>query len=179
MRRGDVLLMYNVTPHKRTHSIWRAITDGFIDPFDYSYTLVWIGHPIKTKPVTFKEMKAHPLLAQNAAVRTHMKGPHSGPFTLEEYDAILEIMASKGQDISLLPRPQTVPLPPSIELDDERDVEVHLVEPLLERLGYSAESFYWNATLIDHPLVIVDGHAVPLGRPGWGFMFKDAVLEEI
>ncbi|MFC4873790.1 hypothetical protein [Negadavirga shengliensis] len=42
-----------------------------------------------------------------------------------------------------------------------------------------AESFDWIDPLIDHPLSIVDGHAVPHERPGWGFMFKDAVLEEI
>ena len=137
MRRGDVLLMYSVTPHKRIHSVWRAVTDGFNDPFCRYYSTVWVGHPIKTVPVTFKEMKAHPLLAQNAAVRTHMRGPDSGPFTLEEYEAILDMMAAKGQDVSLLPKPRRVSYLPSDALQDERDVEIQLIEPLLERLGYT------------------------------------------
>lgn len=137
MRRGDVLLMYCVSPHKHIHSVWRAVTDGFDDPFLRYYSTVWVGQPIKTVPITFKEMKSHPLLTKNAAVRTHMRGPDSGPFTLEEYEAILDIMASKGQDVSLLPKPQRVSYLPSDMLQDERDVEVELVEPLLERLGYA------------------------------------------
>ena len=137
MRRGDILLMYSVTPHKRVHSIWRALTDGFSDPFCHYYTTVWVSQPIKTVPVIFKEMKAHPLLAKNAAVRTHMRGPDSGPFTLEEYEAILDIMAAKGQDISILPKPQRISYLPSDRLEDERDVEVELIEPLLKRLGYT------------------------------------------
>ena len=141
VRRGDILLMYSVTPHQRIHSIWRAITDGFNDPFCHYYSTVWIGNPIKTVPVAFKEMKAHPLLAKNAAVRTHMRGPDSGPFTLEEYEAILDIIASKDQDISLLPKPQRVSYLPSDTLQDERDVEVQLVEPLLERFGYAPDDW--------------------------------------
>ncbi len=141
MRRGDVLLMYCVTPHKRIHSVWRAVTNGFNDPFRRYYSTVWVGQPIKTVPVTFKEMKAHPLLAKNVAVRTHMRGPDSGPFTLEEYEAILDIMAAKGQDVSLLLKPQRVSYLPSNALQDERDVEIQLIEPLLERLGYTPDDW--------------------------------------
>ena len=141
MRRGDVLLMYSITPHKRVHSIWRALADGFSDPFCRYYTTVWVSQPIKTMPVTFKEMKNHPLLAKNAAIRTHMRGPDSGPFTLEEYEAILDIMAAKGQDISDLPKPQRVSYLPSDKLQNERDVEVELIEPLLERLGYTSDDW--------------------------------------
>ena len=43
VRRGDVLVMYSVTPHKCIHSVWRALTDGFSDPFSYYYTTVWVG----------------------------------------------------------------------------------------------------------------------------------------
>jgi hypothetical protein len=146
-RRGDVLLMYIVSPHKRIHSIWRALTDGFVDPFFHYHSTVWICHPTKAMPVTFAEMKAHPLLSQHAAVKTHMQGPSGRPLTVEEYDAILEIMAAKGQDISALPRPQAIPLSPSIKLDDERDVEVQLIEPLLERLGYTPDDWVRQMTI--------------------------------
>ena len=141
VRRGDVLLMYCVTPYKRIHSVWRAVSDGFNDPFSYYYSTVWIGHPIKTAPVTFREMRTHSLLAQSAVIRTNMQGPNSGSFTLEEYEAILDIMASKGQDTSLLPKPQTVSYLPSEALENERDVETELVEPLLERLGYTPDNW--------------------------------------
>jgi len=140
-RRGDILLMYCVTPHSYIHSIWRAATDGFVDPFFHYHNTVWIEQPTKTVPVTFKEMKADPLLSQKGAIKAHLQGPSGKPFTLEEYDAVLAIMQRKGQDISQLPRPQAISFLPSAELSNERDVEVALVEPLLARLGYTEKDW--------------------------------------
>lgn len=45
--------------------------------------------------------------------------------------------------------------------------------------GAGAESFDWIDPLIDHPLQIVNGIARPHERAGWGFSFKDEVLNEI
>ena len=140
-RRGDVLLMYCVSPHSRIHSIWRAMTDGFIDPFFHYHSTIDICNPIKTAPVTFKDMKTDPLLSQKGAIKAHLQGPSGKPFTLEEYEAILDIMAAKGQDISNLPKPQRVSYLPSDKLQNERDVEVELIEPLLERLGYTSDDW--------------------------------------
>ena len=144
MRRGDVLLVYGVSRHKKLSfisHIGRAVSNGFRDPFCYYYDVVWMGHLTPVAPVTFKELKSHPKLSQSVHIKTHMKGPGSGSFTLEEYDAILSMMASKGQDISQLPRPQTVSFLPSDELNNERDVEVMLIEPLLSRLGYTEKDW--------------------------------------
>ncbi len=138
-RRGDVLLMYCVSPNSYIHSIWRVTTDGFVDPFFHYHSTIWIEQPIKTVPVTFREMKADPLLSQKG--KAHLQGSSGKPFTVEEYNAILEIMASKGQDISKLPRPKTVSFLPSTELRNERDVETELIEPLLLHLGYTEKDW--------------------------------------
>ncbi|MDX9880607.1 MAG: mandelate racemase/muconate lactonizing enzyme family protein [Prolixibacteraceae bacterium] len=45
--------------------------------------------------------------------------------------------------------------------------------------GKGAESFDWVDPLIDRPLKIENGMAVPHNRPGWGFRFKDKVLTEL
>lgn len=45
--------------------------------------------------------------------------------------------------------------------------------------GVGAESFDWVDSLIDNPLKVIDGMALPHDRPGWGFGFKDECLEEI
>jgi L-alanine-DL-glutamate epimerase-like enolase superfamily enzyme len=45
--------------------------------------------------------------------------------------------------------------------------------------GAGAESFDWIDPLIDHPIKIKNGMASPHNRPGWGFGFKDAYLNEI
>ena len=140
-RQGDVLLMYCTSPHSCIHSVWRASTDGFVDPFFHYHSTIWIEQPIKTVPVTFREMKADPLLSQNGYIRANLQGPSGKPFNVREYDAILAIMERKGQDISQLPRPQTVSFLPSTELQNERDVEVSLIEPLLMQLGYTEKDW--------------------------------------
>jgi len=45
--------------------------------------------------------------------------------------------------------------------------------------GKGAESFDWVDPLIDNPMLIKDGYAVPHNRPGWGFNFIDDRLTEI
>lgn len=137
IRRGDILVMFLVSPRKAIDSIWRACSDGFVDPFFHYHGTVWICSPIKTASVTFAELKGHHILSEKPAVKAHFKGP-SGKvaFTVEEYEAVLEIMKSKGQDLSCLPRVSWNEKMPSIELHNERDVESQLIEPLLKRLGY-------------------------------------------
>ena len=141
IRVGDVLLIYCIRPHNALCYLARAITDGFVDPFCHYYNVVWLGGVFPIPPITFRELSAHPQLAQSSVIKTRMQGPNSGSFTLEEYDAILAIMASKGQDVSQLPRPQTVSFLPSTELQNERDVEVSLIEPLLMQLGYTEKDW--------------------------------------
>ncbi|MDR2914427.1 MAG: mandelate racemase/muconate lactonizing enzyme family protein [Tannerella sp.] len=45
--------------------------------------------------------------------------------------------------------------------------------------GAGAESFDWIDPLIDEPLKITDGFAIPHDKAGWGFTFKNSVLNEI
>ncbi len=137
VRRGDILLMYLVRPRSCIHSVWRACSDGFVDPFFTYYSIVWISSCIKTPPVTYSDLSEHRLLSRNSAVRAHFQGPSSkAPFSVEEYEAILEIMKNKGQNISLLPRLPVSDYLLSVELLNERDIEVHLIEPFLKRLGF-------------------------------------------
>lgn len=134
--KGDILLMYEPQPRGYIKSIWRAVSDGFIDPFFYYYGTIRVGFPIKTVPVTFKDMKSHPVLSQNSAIKGHMQGASGKPFTVKEYQAILDIMQEKGQDISILPKIEYIDDHLPVELVDERSVERNLVEPLLQKLGY-------------------------------------------
>jgi L-alanine-DL-glutamate epimerase-like enolase superfamily enzyme len=45
--------------------------------------------------------------------------------------------------------------------------------------GAGVESFDWIDPLIDYPMQIQDGYALPHDRPGWGFNFIDEFLEEL
>lgn len=138
IRRGDIVVMYCVSPHKCIHSIWRACSDGFIDPFFHYHGTVWICGSVKTPAVSFAELKEHPLLSQKAAIKANLQGPHGkSPLTVEEYNAVLSLMKSKGQNELALPVIPSGEQMPDLELQTERDVETLLIEPLLIRLGYS------------------------------------------
>ena len=142
-RRGDIVLIYCLSPRSYIHSIWRAKADGFIDPFFYFYTRVWLCNPIKTAHVTYADLRNDPLLSQNGLVKSSMQGLNGRRFNYQEYEAILKIMERKGQDISILPRLDVI-----YDVDeeenlpkDERDVEVCFVEPLLMKLGYEPDNW--------------------------------------
>lgn len=137
IRRGDILMLYLVSPRKAIDSIWRACSDGFVDPFFHYHGTVWICGQVKTEPVSLAEMKQHPLLSTKPAIKASFFGPSGkAAFTIEEYEAILEITKQKGQDLSFLPRIPLNEQLPLLDLQNERDVELQLIEPFLERLGY-------------------------------------------
>jgi L-alanine-DL-glutamate epimerase-like enolase superfamily enzyme len=57
----------------------------------------------------------------------------------------------------------------------EYDVPLLLTVPN----AYGAESFDWVDDLITYPIRMKDGFAYPNDGPGWGFSFKDNVLQEL
>jgi hypothetical protein len=136
-RKGDIILMYCVAPRSHIHSIWRARSDGYVDPFSHYHGNVAIGDPMQTVPVTYGEMSRHKLLSKKPEVKARLQGTGGKPFSVREYEAVLEMMREKGQDLSLLPRMPVHIHALDVGLFDERDVEIHLIEPFLKRLGYS------------------------------------------
>jgi hypothetical protein len=136
-RRGDILVMYVASPHSLIHSIWRATTDGFVDPFFYFYTMGYIARPIKTKPISFKEMKTHKALGQNKYVLANLQGASGKALSSQDYNAILELLKVKGQNVSKLPQLPRISFVSLEELDNERAVEEKLVEPFLKSVGYT------------------------------------------
>lgn len=140
-RRGDVILMWCVAPRSYLHSIWRALDDGFADPFFCFYSSMRIGRCIKLPPVCFKEFMEDPVLAANKSVRAHFQGAGGKPFPLEDYLVLLEILKRRGCETSSLPVPPPHAFAFGERLENERDVEIQLVEPLLTQLGYSASEW--------------------------------------
>ncbi len=140
-RKGDIIVMYCLSPRSYIHSIWRAESDGFIDPFFHYYNMVYISHPIKVKPVPQKELINNEIFAVNPLVRKNLQGINGYPLAYQEYQELLQMLHGKGQDISLLPRIEPHQVEATAELAKERDVEIHLIEPFLERLGYTTKGW--------------------------------------
>jgi hypothetical protein len=168
---GDILLMYEPSPRKYIKSVWRANTDGFIDPFFWWYRRISISNPISFMPVTLAEMKKHPVLSQKGIINKSMLRRSGVSFTVEEYNAILEILKSKGENITKLPKIDSVNLPfPIAKLVDERSIEKYLVEPFLKKLGFSEKDW-----LRQFPVRMGRGERI---YPDYGFGAKTKKGEE-
>ncbi|NJM11883.1 MAG: hypothetical protein HC889_08380 [Synechococcaceae cyanobacterium SM1_2_3] len=137
-KRGDIVLVYCLSPRSYIHSVWRAKTDGFIEPFFYFYNSIWICSPIKIVPITYEELRNDPILSQNGLVKGSMQGINGRKFTFVEYEAILDLLQRKGQDISVLPKLEPLlNISTNVNIKEEKDVENQLIEPLLGKLGYT------------------------------------------
>lgn len=136
-RRGDIAVVWCASPRAQLHSIWRVEDDGFDDPFAHWYSLIKIGRPIKILPLKLGDMKAHPVLSASPMVRAHFQGSSGQYFRDADYQALLELFASKGFEDTHLPRLAAVEEDCDHKVMNERDVEIRLIEPLLKRLGYT------------------------------------------
>lgn len=134
-RRGDIVLIWCASPRSYLHSVWRALDEGFNDPYFYFYSLIRVGRPIKINSIPFAEFSKHPLLGKKPAVRAHFQGASGTPFSIEDYKAISELLLKKGFDVSVLPPPPATKYFADATLQSERDVEQIFVEPFLINLG--------------------------------------------
>lgn len=167
MRKGDIALMWCVSPRSYLHSVWRALDDGYNDPFFYFYAMTRIGKPVKITPIPFADFSNHPFLSSRPAVRARFQGRGGSPFTLEEYAAIVEILQKKGFDTSLLPSPPEAEVLSDVALQSERDVETVFVEPFLRSIGLTEKDWIRQFPLRmgrgqrNYPDYILGGDATP------------------
>ena len=136
-RRGDIVLMWCVSPRSSLHSVWRVLDDGFNDPYFHYYSMIRIGKPIRIPPISFSELSRNSVFSGKSAVRSRFQGCSGTAFSADEYREILRLASAKGFDIATLPEPPEDLRLPDVSLSCERDVEIYLVEPLLQRLGFS------------------------------------------
>ena len=138
---GDIVLLYERMPVGAIQSVWRCITIGFDDPFDYYFGKIWLSKMIRTPPVTLDDLRNNPVWGEKGLVKASMQGVAGTPCTKGEYDAFLKMLEEKGFDTSVLPRLQYTGLPSDVELNVEKDVEEKLLEPLQKKLGYTEKNW--------------------------------------
>ncbi len=140
IKKGDLILMYCLSPRKYIHSIWRAIEDSFIDPFSYYYYGVKVGFPKKIIPVTFQELNNNPIFKENPTVKAHMQGLNGKTLTTFEFSELLKVLENKGQPTADLPK---LPVYDRVfnQIENERDVEIQRIEPLLKDLNFKEKDW--------------------------------------
>ena len=64
------------------------------------------------------------------------------PATGKDYAELMRMIEAKGFDTSVLPQIYTPSLPEGIVVENERDVEINLLEPLLNSMGWYEHKDY-------------------------------------
>ena len=138
MRRGDVCIMYVRSPISSIHSLWRAVEDGYEDPFFHYKHAIQIGRPQKLPNLHFQDLASDNIFSENKYVKANLQGASGKALTYSEYEHLLDILGKHGElpsDLPHFPEQEEVEL---TALANERDVEIRLIEPLLQRAGLAA-----------------------------------------
>ncbi|SHL55683.1 hypothetical protein SAMN05444360_102311 [Chryseobacterium carnipullorum] len=135
-RKGDILVVYCLSPRSYIHSVWRAKRDGIADPFFHYYSNIYITNSQKVPPVTIHELKNDEHFSKNPLVRKNLQGINGYPLSSEDYLRLQQMFNEKGFDSSILPQLYNYTYSQNIELKNEREVEINLIEPFLKKIGY-------------------------------------------
>lgn len=141
MRRGDVVLVYLYSPLKQLYAIGRVIEDGYLAPFFHYKQAVQVSQFQRVPPLSYQELSNGPVMSRSGLIARRMQGASGALLTREEYAELTDTLIAKGLDPAAVPQLPTLPHIDLEHLSNERDVEVQLVEPLLQRFGFSEEQW--------------------------------------
>jgi len=136
-KRGDIIVMYVVSPYSCIQSIWRADIDGVYTPFNYYNSRTRATNGIVIPHITLNELKADPYFSQLPIIRKNFRGVNGVQFSANDYKELQKILKEKSFDVSVLPQLYSPDLEIVSQLKNEKDVEEKLLIPLLDKLGYS------------------------------------------
>jgi len=136
-KRGDIIIMYVLSPHSCIQSIWRADIDGVYTPFNYYNSRTKVTNGILIPKIKLAELKADSYFSLLPITRKNFQGVNGVYFSAQDYKELQRLLVEKGFDISALPQLYKPDVEFEIDIKNEKDVEDKLLIPLLERLGYS------------------------------------------
>lgn len=135
-KKGDILIHYETTPISAITCIEIAQTDGVIDPLFYYYSNTYIGGRIDVPHVTLKELQYDAYFSKHPLVRKRFQGVNGRPASGEDYAELIRIIEAKGFDTEMLPKLYAPTFPKDIIIENEKDVEKRLLEPILNAMGW-------------------------------------------
>lgn len=136
-KRGDIIVMYVLSPYSCIQSIWRADIDGVYTPFNYYNSRTRATDGIVVLHITLNELKADTYFSQLSITRKNFQGVNGVQFSATDYKELQRLLKDKGFDVSVLPQLFKPNLEFTGHLKNEKDVEEKLLIPLLEKLGFS------------------------------------------
>lgn len=136
-KRGDIVIVYCLTPRSYIHSIWRASGRGTFNPFDYYHCRAHICSPVLTPKITIKDLREDRYFSNHKHIRSNLQGINGKEFSAEDYAELLRLITEKGGDASKFPKLFEGGSSNFGKLELERDVEEKILIPMLKKLGYS------------------------------------------
>lgn len=135
-KKGDILVHYEKSPVSAITCLWIAQIDGVIDPFFHYYSNTYISGKIDIPHITLKEFQTDEYFSKHPLVRKNFQGVNGWSISSEDYSVLLRMVKAKGFDIDTLPRLYAPTLPKGVVVKCEHDVELQLLEPLLNSMGW-------------------------------------------
>ncbi len=142
-QRGDIMLFYEKSPVKKLNAVWRALGDGFVDPFGHFYSFSYIGQKIEIpedKAITFEEFKENEYFKTRTKegnfVSKNFQDVSGWEVSSEDYKEIKLMLEAKGFDTSILPSLYEPQMLEDIIIDDEKDVENKIIIHRLNEMGW-------------------------------------------
>lgn len=140
-KRGDIVVVYCLSPRSYIHSIWRANTAGLFNPFDYYKCRTTVCDGIRVPEISSKDLKADDYFSNVPIVRKNLQGINGVELSAHDYSELLRLIEQKGGDISALPKLYESENVDFGEIKLEKDVEENILIPMLRKLGYSEEDW--------------------------------------
>lgn len=137
-RRGDIVVLYAVSPYSCIHSIWRADSEGTFNPFDFYQNRTRVTEGVKLlHPISLKELKADTEFGTLPMLNNNLQGVNGKHLPSWAYNALLRMIAAKGDDISKIPVLYETKDWKYEHKASEKHVENEILIPFLHDLGYT------------------------------------------
>ena len=135
VKRGDIVVFYEMAPSKRLSAVCRALTDGALEPFFQWYSCALIGKRIDVPPITLDELRKDEYFGDNSFVNRNFQGMSKCPMSVKDYERLVELFRAKGfqGELPTLYAPQNIV---DVEITCEQDVSDKLLIPRLEEMGW-------------------------------------------
>lgn len=145
-KKGDIIVVYCLSPRSYIHSIWRSQSGGIYNPFDYYHCRTLLSGGKETIHITFEDLKNDIYMSQIPIVRKNLQGINGVNLSPEDYNNLLRMIEEKGGDVSDLPKLYEGEPVEFGKILIERDVEEKILIPMLKRLGYNEND--WTRQLM-------------------------------
>lgn len=140
-RKGDIIIMYCLSPRSSIEFVCRATSNGIRDPFFHYYGSITLGQIKHIKPIHISELKTDKHLGKLPIIRKNLQGVNGTQINNKDYHRILELLEEKRQDISSLPKMERINFEFNTSCRNEKNVEEKIVEPFLRQLGFNTEDW--------------------------------------